>query len=259
MFPRRTLVLSILGAGLFLPAAGQVIFTADQSPPYDPGTYHTEAVYGVGNIDFNNTTGSGTNPYGVTPDFKVTGVILADGTQVDVLDLCAEMFVGPTGSSTYDLSSGFGSISADRAAAAQILLSNTLDDFLFARSGLSSDDPDVVGAAIQIAFWEIAEDSTNIGELSLNEGLLFANDLSVLGFTGGYTGETADAIALAETYLTNIRNGTWVNEGGFNYFYADSATEQDRLWITTGINIVPEPSTALLAFLGSLFLLRRRR
>lgn len=258
MFPRSTLLSSVIGAALLLPALGQT-FTADQSAPYAPGTYHTEAVYGVGNIDFNNTTGSGTNPYSVTPDFKVTGVVLADGTQVDVLDICAEMFVGPTGASTYDISLGFGSISADRADAARVLLSNTLDDFLFARSGLSSDDPNVVGAAIQIAFWEIAEDPIGFLLPSLDEGQGFAGDLSVLGFASGYSGTTADAITLAESYLANIRNGTWTDEGGFNYYYADAATEQDRLWITTGITTIPEPSTALLGLLGGLLLLRRRR
>lgn len=258
MFPRTILLVGLLAGGLLLPAAGQT-FTADQTPPYDPLTYHTEAVYGVGNIDFNNTTGSGTNPYGVTPDFKVTGVILADGTQVEVLDICAEMFVGPTGASTYDISSGFGTISADRADAARTLLSNTLEDFLFARAGLSSDDPNVVGAAIQIAFWEIAEDPVSFSNLSLDPLGSSPGDLSIIDFASGYSGATADAVSLAESYLANIRSGTWTNEGGFNYYYADAATEQDRLWITTGINTIPEPSTTLLGLIGGLLLLRRRR
>lgn len=253
MFPKAPILSGALLALVSLPSVGQT-YTADQTAPYDPGTYHTEAVYGVGNIDFNNSTGSGPNPYGVTPDFKITRVIEADTSQRDVFDVCVQMFVGPTGNSTYNVASGFGGLSADQANAARTLFSNTLGDFVIARNSLSPD-ADAIGAAIQIAFWEIVEDSVALSQLSLDDLGAFPGDLSIIGFTGGYAGTTADAVALAEGYLSNIRTSTWTDQGGYNYYYASAGTEQDRLWIAP----IPEPSSALLGLFGGLLLVRRRR
>jgi hypothetical protein len=60
----------------------------------------------------------------------------------------------------------------------------------------------------------------------------------------------------AELFLTNIRDGVWLDIGGINYYYANPQDEadQDRLWMT-----VPEPSTTLLGGLGLLIVFRRRR
>ncbi len=213
---------------LALPALGQT-YTADQTAPYAPNTYRTEGVYGVGNVDFNNASGL-PNPYGVNPDFKETVVTLGDSSELEVFDVCFEMFVGPTGSSTYDVSESFGPLTADQETAARILFSNAIDEFVVARDTLSQD-PDVVGAAIQIAFWEIVEDPVGIANLSVDDLGLSPGDLYIIDFASGYAGATADAVALAETYLTNISSGTWTDQSdakGYTYYYADSATQQHR-------------------------------
>lgn len=233
-------------------------FILDDSAPFDPNTYRHTNDYAVGNVSFNNGTGKGgSDPYAVNPvSLKETTVVLGDSTEVEVYDVCFEMFVGPTGASSYNVAVGFGSMSASQESATRALFSNTLDDFIFARDNLTYDEAAEIGAAIQMALWEIVEDNSGIltlDELDLGAGLL---SVDIAGSDGG---TTANAIALAEGYLDNIQAGTWTDQGGYNYYYADAGSEQDRLWITTGVTVIPEPSTALVAVLGLALGLRRRR
>ncbi|MCH7225812.1 hypothetical protein [Haloferula sp. A504] len=256
MSPRLILFVSAIGTGLLLPSFGQT-FSADQTFPYGPNTYRTEGVYTTGNITFNDVAQkSGSPTYDVTPDFKETTLTLSDLSEVEVFDICAEMFVGPTGSSTYSVSEGFGPLTGSQESAARALFSNAISEFVLARDTLVQD-PDVVGVAIQIAYWEIVEDPVITSNLSLDDLGAFPGDLSIVDFASGYSGVTADAVSLAETYLANVRSGTWTDQGGLTYYYADATGEQDRLWITTGV--IPEPSVALLGLLGGVLLLRRRR
>lgn len=256
MFPRVTLLASAVFALGSVVAPAQTLYTYDDSVPYSPNSYVNNGVYSTGSVDYDNQTGNASSPYSATPDLRVT-LATADGVnQTEMLDVCAQLFVGPTGLTDFTITEGFGSLNANQQTAARILFSNVYDEFFVARDTLTTD-PDVVGAAIQLAFWEITDDPSGALVPSIDDGAAFAGDLSILNFTGGYTGDTADAVALAESYLSNIRNATWSDQGGLNYYYADSATEQDRFWVSR--ELIPEPSTAILGLLGGLFLLRRRR
>ncbi|MEM1085259.1 MAG: PEP-CTERM sorting domain-containing protein [Verrucomicrobiota bacterium] len=236
-------------------------FTLDDSAPFDVNTYRHTNDFAVGEIIFNNGTGKATDPYSINPvSLKETVVTLASG-EVTVYDVCAEMFVGPTGSSTYSVSGGLGSLTSTQQLEVRKLFSNTLGDFIAAQA-ISYNDASIVGAAIQLALWEIVEDPLGVSTPSLDEDNANAGQLSIDGFNTGppnYTGTTRSAIDQAEIYLTALRNDTWVDEGGFNYYYADATSEQDRIWVTAGINVIPEPSTALLSLVGFAFVLRRRR
>lgn len=238
-------------------AAGQT-FTLDDVAPYGPNTYRVILDYAVGEVVFNNSTGTGPASYPVDPvSLKNTELTLADLSSIEVFDICAEMFVGPTGSSTYDVSAGFGAMDPDQSLATRLLFSNTLSDFITARDTLTYDDASTIGAAIQMAFWEIAEDSLGTTTPSLDGANAFSGELDVDGFGTAYSGKTDDAILLAESYLANIRNGTWTDQGGLYYYYADATGEQDRLWV--GLEQIPEPSVMLLGLVGGMVLLRRRR
>jgi hypothetical protein len=238
-------------------AAGQT-FTLDDVAPYGPNTYRVVLDYAAGEVVFNNSTGTGPASYPVNPvSLKNSELTLADLSSIEVFDICAEMFVGPTGSSTYDVSAGFGALDPDQSLATRLLFSNTLSDFITARDTLPYDDASTIGAAIQMAFWEIAEDSLGTTTPSLDDNGAFPGQLNVDGFGVSYSGKADAAILLAESYLTNIRTGSWVDQGGLYYYYADATGEQDRLWV--GLEQIPEPSAMLLGFAGGMLLLCRRR
>ncbi|BCX49465.1 PEP-CTERM domain-containing protein [Haloferula helveola] len=267
MFPKIAFLSGVLAA-LYAPAALGQTFTLDDTAPYDPFSYRILQDYvvkdGLGDpatVNFNNGTGSGPNPYSVNPvSLKRTMVTTGNGTEVPVFDLCTEMFVGPTGTSTYDVSAGFGSLSASQEGDLRILFSNTLADFLITTAS-DYDDAAVIGAAIQLAAWEIIEDDAfGAGFYSLDDGGIFPGALSVIDYGTGYDGTADAAILLAESYLAEINAGTWSDNGGYNYFYAEAqGGEQDRMWITVGITTIPEPSTALLTLFGLGLVMRRRR
>ena len=242
---------------LVFTANGQT-YTLDDVAPYDPFTYRVILDYAVGEVTFNNSTGSGPPSYPVNPvSLKTTELTLGDLSTLEVFDICAEMFDGPTGSSIYQVSSGFGGLDPTQSFTARLLFSNTIPDFVFARDNLSYDDAATIGAAIQMAYWEIVEDSLGTTTPSLDENNAFSGELEVDGYGASYSGTTDDAILLAESYLTNIRNSSWGDQGGLYYFHAGTATEQDRLWIS--LLPIPEPSAILLGLAGGMLLLLRRR
>lgn len=254
-----TKFLPYLGAASFLVAsAGAQSFTYDDTVPYAPNTYRQVDSWVVGQVSFNDAgLHDGDSIYSVNPvGFNRTAVTLPGGSTVEVYDLCVELFNGPTGTSSYDVSAGLGGFSTTQQDAMEILLSNALPQFIFQQATATYDEASSYAAAIQIAFWEIAEDgvpdytldSATLGQaLSVNLGL---TDTDI--FTTG-------AVTLAESWLQNINSGAWTNQGGLNYYYADAATEQDRVWIGVGTTVIPEPSAALLGLLGFAFILRRRR
>lgn len=230
-------------------ALGQT-FSLDDTAPYDPSTYRSINDYVVGEVSFDNTTGPST-PYSTDPvGFKRTTVVTPGGAEVDVWDACAELFVGPTGASTYTVTpglaaSGWNATQIDQVGAlysnALILLTNELGDYDTARP---------FGAAIQMALWEIAEETA--GSLDLTAG-----DFNVA--SSDSDAETLQAISLASQWIADIQSGNWTNNGGISFFYADGGTEQDRLWATFGVVSVPEPSVALLGSLAALCFVSRRR
>lgn len=257
----KKFIAPIAGA-LFLtqPLVGQT-FTLDQDEPYGLNTYRSVMSYAVEGdssttpptpaVTFNDALETSGGPtYGVNPiALNETILTMGDGSEVSVFDVCFEIFIGPTGSSTYTVTEGLGpNLDATRQAQVRALFSNALAGFVF--SPTDYDNSAVHGAAIQMALWEIAQDTNPF--LTLEPGTPDSGDLSVTSFGSVASG---DAVDLAELWLGNIRSGTWTDQGGYIYYHADAVSEQDRLWVTP----IPEPSTALLGGLGGLLLLRRRR
>ena len=204
-------------------------------------------------IVFNNVGGV-PDPYVIDPiGITVTEVTTATGT-FTAFDLCSELFVGPNTSTSYSVTQGFGSLTANQQVLVAKLFSNTLSTFVGYHNGGNRPQAEIVGAAIQLAFWEIIEDQTTLAAPSLDPTSNPGN-LSIVGYSGSYSGAAKDSMELAQTYLSQV-NG-WTDNGGLFYYSADPGSDQDRLWVTT--QAIPEPSTALLAFLSMGFLLRRKR
>jgi len=264
--------LSLLASLALAAPVGAQTFSFDDSPT--PGNFTYQAVNDFATqtdgpsplpatVSFNNLTGSNPNPYDVTPVGLKQTELTIPGRVVTVYDICAELFNGPTGSSTYDVSVGLDQYTTDQQEAIRALISNTLPEFVFAVNNLSYESASEIGAAIQLAFWEIAEDSSPT--YSLDEGGGFAGLFSVRQAGTDQGTITQNAIALAESYLADVEDGDFTVDPDVNidYYYADAETEQDRLWFVLGgpdpAPPIPEPSTGLLAVFGSLLLLRRRR
>lgn len=207
---------------------------------------------GPDGIVFNNVTGTSVNPYEIDPiGITITELTTSAGT-FTAYDFCVELFVGPNDSSSYSVTQGFGSLSSNQQVLIAKLFSNTLGSFISTSATGTRSEAAVIGAAIQLALWEIVEDQVDLSNPSLNESGSTPGDLSILGYSSNYAPETKDAMELAETYLSQVIG--WNDEGGLSYYYADNATDQNRLWVT-----IPEPSSALLGLLGMGFLLRRKR
>jgi len=253
----KSLLIAGASAAMVFQASAQN-FTYDDSLNPAPGTYQHAMDYVVGNVSFNNTTGP-SDPYAVDPvGMKQTTVTTPAGFEVDVWDVCAQIFVGPTGTSSYSVTSGLGASGWSASQQDQIgaLYSNALPLFLTARNDLSYDQASSFAAAIQMSVWEIAEETTP--GLSLDESDLI-NDFSIDITNSDIDAFTTEAISLATQWISNIEDGTWTNGGGVSFFYADSAGEQDRLWAAVGVTTVPEPSSLVFGLFGGLLLLRRRR
>lgn len=237
---------TLLAAVSFIAASGLGVaqnFTYDNTDPYGPNTYRTVEDYVVdAAFHYGNLTGTGPNPYGnVYPvGMKETVLTLGDGgTELTAFDLCSELFVGPTGNSSYSVDPSL------LTSAQRILLSNALPFFLEARDD-SYPAAAVHATAIQLAFWEITEDGDS--DYDLQSGNLYLTAFDVEGL---------DSVLLAQSWLALINSGEWTDQGGLHYYYADSADEQDRLWVT--FTPIPEPSAVLLGLFGFGLVLRRRR
>ena len=236
-------------------------FTEDISGTPGVNTFSRVDGLPVGSILFNNVEGGGiANPYEINPvGVTLTEVTVAGGT-VTVFDICSEMFVGPNDSSSYSLTSGLASLSGAQQVLVAKLFSNTLVSFFTKyNSAVPGDRAEAarIGAAIQLAFWEIAEDPDALISPSLADGNPTSGEISISGFSGSYTGDAQASMVLAETYLTSLSG--WTDQGGINYYSMDPGSDQGRLWVTTGVSVIPEPSSALLGLLGMTFLLRRKR
>jgi hypothetical protein len=182
-----------------------------------------------------------------------------------VFDFCADFFTGDNSSATFSVTSGFGGLSGQDEIEA--LFSNALpafrgmlNDYIALNGGdwaynatFADEYDDLQGyaAGMQIALWEIIHEQT--GDLSINdEGATpgsFRIDVSAAPNVRADLGDD-----FAETFLTNVRTGTWTDQGNISYYFADGGSDQDRLWM-----VVPEPSSALLGAFGLMVLLRRRR
>jgi hypothetical protein len=182
----------------------------------------------------------------------------------EVYDFCSQYFVGRNETVDYNVTSGLGSLTATQKANVSALLSNALPEFnsmlatYISHVGAGEWDADPVqrahlnayAAGIQMAIWELVSDTTPELDNSKPGKGIFATDLNA-----GASDTVKEGEYDGVSFVNNVKNGVWVDKGGMIYYYADSDTQQDRIWA----QVVPEPSAALLGVLSFGFLLRRRR
>jgi hypothetical protein len=261
-FPLMSLAVSLGLGALALPAAAQTI--EDVNPGLPDNSFYAE------NIPFETTVGG--------DQLQLAGFnyrTVAGFGPGRVYDFCANFFVGSAYEGLiYDVETGLGThFGASQNDAIGALFSNSLagfdtllGDYLAVNGGswdynpLFANQYDALqgyAAGMQIALWEIIHDGTGNG-LSVIAGGANPGDFRVEDIPDDPANPRAESgLLYAEEFLTYIRNNTWTNTGGVTFHYAIPTTpgEQDRLWV----NVVPEPSSALLGAAGFLLLLRRRR
>ena len=190
-----------------------------------------------------------------------------------VYDFCADFMTGAGTPSSFNLTPGMGgSLGGVQQAEVGALFSNALptflqmlDSYIIANGGDWAEETEgelgdqfngLVGYAggMQVALWEIIHETS--GDLSIDSEGGLAGDFRVEPLPAETNPRAEAARENAEAFLTNIRDGVWLDIGGINYYYADpqDQADQDRLWMT-----VPEPSATLLGGLGLLIVFRRRR
>lgn len=134
---------------------------------------------------------------------------------------------------------------ADYTTAPNYFAAATVDriDALFTNAPVSGIDSDTKAAATQVALWEIITDNVL--------------DLSADGFQLTGT-NNADTVALANSFLTNITNGSWTGSGA-SFTFLDVTGSQDV--IAFGVQPVPLPASVWLlgAGVAGLGALRRKR
>ncbi|HSH73305.1 MAG TPA: PEPxxWA-CTERM sorting domain-containing protein [Methylophilaceae bacterium] len=155
---------------------------------------------------------------------------------------------------------GFG-LSASRITALDVLVTNAMPTFLDLRSAyltsLSGTDKIAVNnyaLAMQLAVWEIAEETSTSLDLASGAGAFYLGGATT---THPYNNPAADSLAIS--FINNISSGTWSSTGRYALSYADSAFKQDQLLLTAP---VPEPSAwaMMMTGLGAIgFVARRRR
>ena len=179
-------------------------------------------------------------------------------TVTSIWDLCAEFYIpGAPTPPSYGLSLGFGpGVDATEETGIRLLISNTLPFFEAERIAGNTDAAEVYASAIQIAYWEIIEDTND--SLITDSTNPLAGTFQVDFNYVSSDPDTSPARLQAEAFLASISSGSWTDQGGYIYHYADTDGSQDRLWIAT--SVVPEPSMAvLLGLAGGTCLLCRRR
>ncbi|MBB5686423.1 PEPxxWA-CTERM sorting domain-containing protein [Sphingobium boeckii] len=212
------------------------------------------------------------NKYSVngTASFQFGGVnVINVKNQGELLSFCSQFFIGGADGDV-DITPGLALFTPLRQQQIAALFSNALPLFNLAAdnyralnggslaynpaldaefNGSSATNYARYGAALQNAFWEITDETAPGASLDLASG-----NFGV--FSGRFDAERDQ---LSSDWLANVRDGTWTDNGGVNYFYADSGSNQDHLWVSTAA--VPEPATWAMMITGFGFIgsgMRRR-
>ncbi|GAA5481744.1 hypothetical protein Hsar01_00955 [Haloferula sargassicola] len=231
--------------GLVAAANGQTVTYYDGTGPVPNNSYYRTdsrvvsadpGTTGQYAVTFNDFRGGGTGTeYSIDPaGLYMTTWVHGDGSTSVVYDFCSELFVGINNPPpAYTVTPGFGTLGTSEQSNLSAFLSNAIPLY-----DAAPDDGTkaIYAAAMQIGIWQVIEGSN-------------------ISVAGSYPGDATTAVGYASDWLTNVGNGTWVDQGNFNYYYADAPGEQDRLWVEA----VPEPSAALLGLLGFGLMARRRR
>jgi hypothetical protein len=186
-----------------------------------------------------------------------------------VYDFCTDFYTGEDGDMTYDVSAGLGAVTSTQQAQLRALFTNALpgfdlklQDYIDLNGGDWAYNPtydaefsDLVGYAggMQAALWEIIHEQVATLGMDVSDAGVFEASAD-----GAFPLSRANlALGYANQFLDNIQGGSpaWTDQGGYDYYFAEGGTDQDRLWFVA----VPEPSSLLLGGLGLGLLLRRRR
>jgi len=185
----------------------------------DPGSLGVSISYQGNFTNFNVPAGR----------FSLSGTTVPGGDAVSYLSYCADLLLGLT-PGLFDHQPVSFLFSPTKSTQLTALLGNA-DPLI---TGITPADQDI-SAAIQLAIWEIiGETSTN--NYSLTAGLFQA------------TSATPSALALTQTYLDNVSNGTWLAVPGQDVQLLYSATNQSQIFRNTGA--VPEPTTWAMMICG---------
>ncbi|HSH98826.1 MAG: PEP-CTERM sorting domain-containing protein [Methylophilaceae bacterium] len=167
---------------------------------------------------------------------------------------CLQKGIGGGWDTSFAVTAGLSSagFSSSRIEAIDLLVSNTMPTFLGLRdtylSTLSTyGTADKTAAnnyalAIQLAVWEIAEETSTTLSLSSGSGSFYLPGASA---SFPYNNAAADSLAIG--FINNITSGTWTATGAYQLNYADSAFKQDQLLLTSA---VPEPSNLAMLLVG---------
>jgi hypothetical protein len=164
---------------------------------------------------------------------------------------CIQKGIGGGWDTSFAVTAGLSSagFSVSRIEAFDLLVTNTMPTFLGLRdsylSTLSAADKTAANnyaLAIQLAVWEIAEETSSTLSLSSGGGSFYLPGASA---SFPYNNAAADSLAIG--FINNITSGTWTATGAYQLNYADSAFKQDQLLLTSA---VPEPSNLAMLLVG---------
>ncbi|MFM9978681.1 MAG: PEPxxWA-CTERM sorting domain-containing protein [Sphingomonadaceae bacterium] len=161
--------------------------------------------------------------------FSLQGTLVPSGDSASYLSYCADLLLGLT-PGLFDhrpVSFLFG---PTKTAQLTALVGNA-DPLITGNTPLDQE----ISAAIQLAIWEIIGE-TATSNYSLTSGLFEA------------TGATPNALALTQTYLDNVSNGTWLAVPGTDVQLLYSVTNQSQIF--RGPGAVPEPTTWAMMICG---------
>jgi len=165
--------------------------------------------------------------------------------------MCIQKNIGGGWDSSFDVTTGlvgFG-LSAGQITALDVLVTNAMPTFLDLRntylgslSGTDKTAANNYALAMQLAVWEIAEETSSSLGLSSGDGSFYLS-----GSTTAHPYNNAAADSLAISFINNITSGSWTATGGYTLSYADSAFKQDQLLLTAP---VPEASSLAMMLAG---------
>jgi len=202
---------------------------------------------------YTNVTESGT-----TTDFNWGVLSIWDISALggQTFSFCLQKSIGGGWDTSFAVTAGLSSagFSASRIEALDLLVTNAMPTFLDLRSTYlttlstyGTADKTAVNdyaLAIQLAVWEIAEETSSVLDLSSGSGSFY-----LPGATSLHPFNNAAADSLAIGFINNITSGSWTATGGYQLNYADSVYKQDQLLLTSA---VPEPTNLILLLIGLL-------
>lgn len=179
--------------------------------------------------------------------FEFKGNYVSNNAPFDILTYCIDLAhsvslgnVNYTSYSVIPISSYAGMTTA-KINSLNALLTNTTS-LLSAATGQNAIN---ISAATQMAVWEIMFETQSTWSVTNSTGAFYMTT------PGGSPGSNATALTsaetLANTYLSNVKNGTWAVNSGYDLKVLYSSSQQSQVFLTPS---VPEPATWGMLVLG---------